>query len=348
MLQYQCPYTPGAEFVLLLTPPAYLWRNTTAATQSLPLRIRVQVLQSLSFTRSQTMKVAVISKPEGDDLIPSTALLKLYDRRYLEERNGSDVISEDVWNPQKEEEAERIAKEKNKITEEPVTGQSESEEDESPIDEEMAMFEMEAVEDTDPRLFKRTWEFVDDVSSDEDNQWDIEERYRSMTKSWFKTEVSAYDRLQALQGSCVPIFYGTVTFDAMSLTEMSPGIILEVKGIILQFIEGKRLDEITIDSLIAIDHPQLSQAVVQCFESIIPLGILHGDVRLANVLIRDSDSQVFLIDFGLAILRKSNVSEEWWNRRATAEGEARFMKELLYRKRLWGCGPLAEPLNHPG
>jgi hypothetical protein len=71
-----CPYVVGAEFALHLSVPPYVSQKNTEYD------IRVKVLQVNPFTRSQTMKVAILDKPEDSEL-PSIAFLKLYDHRYL-------------------------------------------------------------------------------------------------------------------------------------------------------------------------------------------------------------------------------------------------------------------------
>jgi hypothetical protein len=79
------------------------------------------------------------------------------------------------------------------------------------------------------------------TDEDEDlNPWEVEEYYRDLVRKWFKTEVKAYQQLRSLQGVCVPKFFGTVFFDHQSLCRMPAGILTEVPGILLEFIEGSR------------------------------------------------------------------------------------------------------------
>lgn len=98
-LMNQCPYTVGAEFVLLLNCPSYGPQSCTT------YRIRTKILQMYTFTRSQTMKVEIITKP-GDSDLPSIAFLKLYDRRFLEER--MEDHSKYRWDQQRDAEVQRI------------------------------------------------------------------------------------------------------------------------------------------------------------------------------------------------------------------------------------------------
>src|SRR5216117_2889004 len=75
MPPYECPYTSGAEFYLIVRPPPA--RNRPASTA------RIKVLETYTFTKSQTMKIAITS---NDSTLLTVALLKLFDRWYLEER----------------------------------------------------------------------------------------------------------------------------------------------------------------------------------------------------------------------------------------------------------------------
>src|SRR5271170_5705833 len=95
----QSPYSVGAEFVLLV-------RTCVDYLDDGPIsHIRVKVLQTHTFTCSQTMKVAIIAN-SGECEIPSVAFLKLYDRRYLEDRMEEGAPNK--WNEQREGNANKI------------------------------------------------------------------------------------------------------------------------------------------------------------------------------------------------------------------------------------------------
>ena len=78
MTAYECPYFTGAEFVLILTDPA---RNESTC------HLRVKVLQTYPFTKSQAMQVAILNVSQGyKGYLPPIAFLKLFDRRFLDDR----------------------------------------------------------------------------------------------------------------------------------------------------------------------------------------------------------------------------------------------------------------------
>ena len=337
----ECPYAVGAEFVLLVTPPRLTGPGSSKNSASVATRIRATVLQIYSFTKSQAMKISITKLGSEGNQLPSIAFLKLYDRRYLEERTAPN--SKYPWSPERETEAERIGEERRKLngTAEHVSGRNgvrptpdlSSDLERNSGDEDNSD---ESFSDNDSA--KSGDSGSDDMGNMKLGQWEIEERYRRWTREWFETESEAYRRLHPLQGLSVPEFFGTVAFDNEWLTQMQPKFLIEVRGILLQFIDGTAFDEIDTESPIALTHTHICQAAVMCFEHIIPLGVLHGDVRLANVMVRNSDGRVFLLDFALATLRTKESDTEWIEC-AETEHEPSAMKELLQRKALRDITP---------
>src|SRR5271156_6399592 len=92
------PYTAGAEFVVILTDPIDYSR----------CHVRVKVLKVYPFTKSQPLKVDILGVTRGyKPRLPQTAFLKLYDRRYLDDRSPD---GNDPWDQGKEEQAEEISR----------------------------------------------------------------------------------------------------------------------------------------------------------------------------------------------------------------------------------------------
>ena len=122
---------------------------------------------------------------------------------------------------------------------------------------------------------------------------------------------------------------------------MRQGVLTEVRGILLQYINGQQLDTITPESPLALTYPELGLAAIDCLEKIVPLDVLHGDVRVANFIVRYSDGHVFLVDFAHSILRKPNESDVLWKKRTTYEREASAMKDFLQNRGLIKASPAA-------
>jgi hypothetical protein len=85
-----------------------------------------------------------------------------------------------------------------------------------------------------------------------------------------------YSTLRPLQGLCVPTFYGSTLFDETAPN--SQGIHTNVCGILLEFIDGINLQDFDVASPLVLARLQIGQATVNCYERIISLGVLHGDV----------------------------------------------------------------------
>jgi serine/threonine protein kinase len=299
MLSPYCPYTAGAEFVLLLNPSPS--RPTSVPTSIL----RVKVLHVFPFTRSQTLKVAILAKSSAiEDEIPPIAVLKLYDHRYLEDRAPG---RRRLWNQEKEDAAQNIAlKIEACVNNLDYQGLSED----------------EIVQDLvskDPTLTAGL------------QQWQIETMYQRRTSTWWEDECLSYHRLRTLQGVCIPKFYGSTEFDES--VPMPRGIHPKVRGILLEFIDGTTLEEVDNQSPLALNHQNIGDAVVNCLERIARLGVMHGDVRLANVIIR-RDGRVFLLDFAYAAIRPDGIRDEEWDKRVEERDEVPFMKLLLDEKKL--------------
>jgi hypothetical protein len=339
---YECPYHVGAKYTLLLAPfNAHEHSEDTKAL--LPVRIRVNVLDTYTFTQSSAMKVAIESSlPEGRSgtkTLPSVAVLKLYDRRYIEERTRKPGIK--YWTHEKEVEAMKTG---------PVASQDE------PIQSDVYTFDTvlndgnQGAVENELNGVERKGEYdesnedseIDDLglefqlASDDEPiaQWKIEERYRRIVTKWFITEYEAYKLLEPLQGVSIPTFYGTTSFDAETLSEMPPGIITEVKGILIEFIEGQSLDQLHKDSAIIQRFQSIGRSAITCFESIISYGVLHGDVRVANLIVRNPDGRVFLIDFAHAVKRKADEDDDDWQEHVRCEREADAMRDFLFKRGL--------------
>jgi hypothetical protein len=96
MAVFQCPYITGTEFVLILTDH----QNGSAC------QIRVKVLRTFPFTKSQGMEVAILNTSHDySGGLPPVAFLKLFDRRFLDDRSA---LGDDSWDYEKEAKANKI------------------------------------------------------------------------------------------------------------------------------------------------------------------------------------------------------------------------------------------------
>jgi hypothetical protein len=157
---------------------------------------------------------------------------------------------------------------------------------------------------------------------EETDQWEIEECCRLRMETFCKTEAEAYNRLVNIQGQVVPRFFGSFVFDAGSLREMPLDVSPEPRGILLEFIEGINLLEATKNPLFEQTFPDATEKARKCLSLIGPLGVIAGDLRTANLMIRCSDSNLFLFDFGQAEFKLDSESEQHWRERVSYHWEA--------------------------
>lgn len=299
-----CPYTVGAEFVLTVRAPQY--RDNAV------FHLRVKIRHVYTFTNSQVMKVSVING-SGDYDIRHTAILKLYDPRFLEERMIEGAA--DRWTLESQLETDTITDELYQMHE--TAGFStptgvDSESDLEYTDEE------DKCEQHLEKLQKSHSTLV--------NRWKAENHYRRRVKWTFENECEAYEQLHPLQGICIPAFFGTTEFDESWKTSLN--IRYDIKGILIQYIDGLSLEEIKPNSPTALANCHLGQAILLNFEKLSNLGVLHGDVRLPNIIVQN-DGRIFFIDFGLAFVRWDEESDEDWAKRVLEEGETTDLKLLL-------------------
>jgi tRNA A-37 threonylcarbamoyl transferase component Bud32 len=317
---HHCPYKVGSEFALIFYPASY---NIDGKEPTQPMvKVNVKVLQTYTFTLSQTMKVTIKTQ-ESQTVLPEEAFFKVYDRRYLKDRLGEKVLY--PWDPEREAIAEKSrADYMSKLNKNRREG---------PLNVD-GLFEDSESSSVDHWSSEENFRFDSD-SEREETQWERECVFRRRTRKWFTTEVRAYNQLQCLQGVCIPRFFGSTQFDETSLAQMPPGINIETPGILIEFIEGITVNNIEGDSQVAVQYPHIGQAVVDGFEKINQLGVLHGDVRTENVIIRNCDGRAFVLDFALSAFRRTRESDKRWAERVECEWEARAMRLFLCRRNLF-------------
>jgi serine/threonine protein kinase len=340
MAAYPCPYTTGAEFVLILSDPA-VDQNEVSTCQ-----LHVKVLQIFPFTKSQTMKVAVLNQfGQYHTALPLIAVLKLYDRRYLDERMAS---GNDPWDHQKEANAETVGKKIRPYLLDPKSIirsaglPSHGGNNREVIVSEVMDFDEDDYDDELKALHPAA------TTAEAIEQWLNEMDYRYHLTSCFKTECRAYRQLRPLQGISVPRFYGATLFDETS--QLAPGIHTDVLGILLEYIDGITLKDILSPSTptTRIPYIHVGEIAVECLKKVTSFGVLHHDVRLANFMVHN-DGRVYLLDFGFASFRGQDVCDEEWERGAAEQGHVLSLKMLLDEKELRDQTP-PEPyyLDHMG
>ncbi|PIL37417.1 hypothetical protein GSI_01111 [Ganoderma sinense ZZ0214-1] len=232
--------------------------------------------------------------PHDQAALPTTAILKLYDRRCL--TNTREEFDEGApWSLDKEHEYRQYL-------DDVASG---------------------AVPVGD--FASQTFMWDNEVSDGE-----FEAYLQFQAQKSFNAERTAYERLEPLQGKKIPKLYGVIEHeitihnargDGFAVTEIIPGLLIE-------YISGPTLRQL-VATWKARDPPlpntvltTLCEDAVKVVDRISDFDVLNEDVRIDNFLIRepfvDSSSAaivedaVVLIDLGQSRLRGEDESEDDW------------------------------------
>lgn len=109
-------------------------------------------------------------------------------------------------------------------------------------------------------------------------------------------EAVVYDRLRPLQGTRVPVFLGAVDLREIGRTYYYD---IEVRIIYLVLLScgGRSLDEIPVS-----DDAKIQREAIQSVRALHMHGVVHTDVRDANVLWNEETQRAMVIDFEQAVL----------------------------------------------
>ena len=265
--------------------------NILPEQTSLKLRVQVRQLQKPR-TLSCGMVVDILDGCDQGGIQPTTAFLKLFDRRFadqLREREGIDPWTKDM--------------------------------EESYI---------KFVQSGRVHKFLHDLHHVKDFQEETEDDWDDAENEAFLADKLLKlytTETATYNALRNYQGCVIPRLSAEINLDLTPPNangeDSQPEELFRVKGILLQYIDGFCLSDL------ADRAPQSSwQNIVDQAISIVHVlgdnNIMNEDVRHGNFMVSPEDSggyRVFMIDFGLCIFRGQDESDRDWGRKKITEDE---------------------------
>jgi len=265
---------------ILSRPVTPLPEQVTAARK---LQVRVRRFQKPR-TLSCCMVVDILAGAHHD-LLPTTAFLKLFDRRFAEQHRYDNRIK--PWTKDTEQ---------NYI---------------------------KSVQNGEVRAFLRDLHNAEDFKDKTKDGWDDAQNEAYLADELLKlytAEAATYDALQTHQGSVIPRLLAAVDLDITPLdVEAQPTWPVEpfrIKGILLQHIEGFSLREVPIRTPRALWQGLVDRAVA-ITHVLGDHNIMNKDVRLDNFLVSDKGDgsyDIFMIDFGLCRFREQNESDLDWGR----------------------------------
>ena len=287
----------------------------------LPL-IKVQVLRIIQpVTLSTVMEVRVLPPDNGDisglDLLQSrNYILKLYDPRFL--TGIRDEFKFPHWSPAREE----------------------------ALSEFIRMGKQPAFLSTinDDWIFRKCdW-----------NDAQEEAFLAHYCIQMHRSEMTAYKRLEHLQGNCIPTMYASVRFldggcygnpDATAAqdgekTRIASSTSLEIKGILIEYVDGFLLDDLAVCAPES-SWSDICEQAIAIVNRISDCDLMNKDVRPTNVLVSEGDVngnkgwRVVVIDFALSVLREQGQSAKQWReqkRIQDEEGAIGYVMEMKLKK----------------
>lgn len=152
----------------------------------------------------------------------------------------------------------------------------------------------------------------------------------------FGHECEAYDRLNDLQGQDIPRLIAEVRLPtSFSSTEETLGEFYEMKGILLELVDGFTLHELP-DRAPREDWQKVCDQAVRVVQMCDEREIFNMDVRPANFLISPLPSKntyrVVMLDFGQCRTRSPEESDREWGQAKWTENEEGKIGSAMQRR----------------
>jgi hypothetical protein len=169
-------------------------------------------------------------------------------------------------------------------------------------------------------------EFKHWIRPDDDDAVGYEEWYYQHAELAFHSEISAYWSLASLQGIGIPRCFGAGTLTPPDARAIVPRVLL------LEYLPDATTLANVNPSLIT---PSLVRSLVDTVSAFGPLGVVHDDLNAGNVLFAPADNptRAAIIDFGSAILREEEDSDEEWAKIVWVNNDSHGLK-LAVRRRM--------------
>lgn len=293
-----CPFEPGATLKLQL--------HDIPGDSGLPLEVEV-LPPFLPVSNGQALHVRLTAPHRS---LPSTLLVKLFDRRFMER---SWIESDNSWSPASEL-ATRAAWRLN-----------------------------QAGAADDPQEPTEGHFFPDDPWLREKVPWML------MVAS-FEREREAYRRLAALQGTAIPKLFGTLSWSDPQLAALPPEthpMFAATPGLAVEFVEGETLRDAAerrakhawpTDA-----EERMSAQLLDIARALGQHGVIHDDIRSANIMLRSPSGEPVVIDFGRAVLRGEHETEREWTERLRNARQIGEFRLALYIAHMHDYTPVAQP-----
>ncbi|KAK0186767.1 hypothetical protein F5146DRAFT_143375 [Armillaria mellea] len=171
----------------------------------------------------------------------------------------------------------------------------------------------------------------------EDWMWEVSTWKRKLAD--YERELTAYRLLHRLQGTCIPRFFGVVHFPITSDSISLHPVTDFVQGLALEYIPGVSMENLEpgVDVTLA-EAETISSKVLDAFCAIEAENcVLHNDIHIGNIVLRDAGRSPVIIDFGRASVREPGSSDLKWRDNIEGGADTRFMRRVLRdpKHRVW-------------
>ncbi|KDQ50316.1 hypothetical protein JAAARDRAFT_200091 [Jaapia argillacea MUCL 33604] len=257
--------------------PSYYSPNSRFSLKLAQGELWVTVVQAFTpFNMSQALLVRVVEQTPTLHLLPgSLVIAKFYDPRCMAQRKGHKYRPAMPWTYETELESAQRRR-------------------------------------PPPNSSIYHWDLTD-TPEDDDDVVGWEEVFYQKSHRLFRAEVEAYRLLEPLQGSGIPQFFASGT---LNLPPSEPRAI-PINVVLLEHIR----DSISVGELSESPSPphipkELLESLFETVSRFAGLGVAHTDLNLGNVLFTPAEhyTRACVIDFGNAIVREPDRTEEGWGR----------------------------------
>ncbi|KAG7441345.1 uncharacterized protein BT62DRAFT_484412 [Guyanagaster necrorhizus] len=143
----------------------------------------------------------------------------------------------------------------------------------------------------------------------EDWMWETETWTLRMEEH--QIEVDAYRLLRRLQGRLIPRFYSLVHLPISSSQPLHP-ITDYVSGTVIEYIQGVSMG--SLKPGVDIPRPEAEALADRVMDAVRTIKaekcVMHNDIHIDNILLRDSDRSPVLIDFAWSLTRKPGMNDQ--------------------------------------
>ncbi|SJL12475.1 uncharacterized protein ARMOST_15902 [Armillaria ostoyae] len=145
------------------------------------------------------------------------------------------------------------------------------------------------------------------------------------------TELTAYRLFHRLQGRYIPRLFGVVRLRITPESTTLHAITDIVQGLVFESIPGVSMMKLKPGVDVSQQEAErISSQVMEALRAIEAENcVLHDDIRIGNVVLREGNRSLVIIDFGQADIREPELSDEEWSSVVGASPDTRRTRNLL-------------------